>query len=551
MVAQSDDWRAKCGPVLDALDLPAFLVNADGFAPCVNRRWAHAYGSPSRDAWSILGVIIEEDRDRVRRTLQHALASSRGSELEFQAELFNGHRSLLACSATFLEDPEHGGSVLVCVCWDITERRRHEERLAFMAGHDPLTGLSNRRAFEEALARAVSRMERGGHAALMMLDLDHLKAYNDARGHLEGDQALVNLAMLLRSQVRSGDLPARLGGDEFALLLEDATIEDAEEIAERIRASAASADFVHAAREYHLGVSGGVAAVEPGVDSRMLLDRVDAALYVAKAGGRNSIVRWTPAIAVTGAVERLASKVRTAFAEDGFHLVYQPVMRLADRSVAYFESLVRMQVDGELMLAPSEFLPVVERLGLMPRLTKRIVELASWELAATPIASVSVNLSPADLSDEMLLSEVADIIGAAQACRERLLFEISEPALLANLAGGRAWMERLAPLGCRFVLDDFGTGVGIFVLLREPHISQVKLSRTVMHALAEQESNRNFVSAMRELVESQGKTAVAGFIETDDLLTDARQAGFSWGQGYRLHQPVEGLAAIAGETLGR
>lgn len=536
--------QAGCDTPLDALDLPAFGVDEHGRCVCHNRRWSREFGQPADSEWDVLSVVIEEDRDRVRRVLAHALASHRGAELEFQAELTNGSREILACCASFYRGAS--GPSLICVCWNVTERRRHEERLAFMAGHDPLTGLANRRAFEESLTRAVARAERGGTAVLMMMDLDHLKAYNDGRGHLDGDQALVNLAMLLRSQVRSGDLPARVGGDEFAVLLEDTSVEAAEEIAERIRVAASSAEFVPAARQYGLGISAGITAIEPGVDGRTLFDRVDAALYAAKGQGRNRVVRWTPAVDVSGNSERLASRVRSAFAEDGFYLVYQPVMRLADRSVAYYEALARMRAaePARHPFKPAEFLPVIDRLGLMPRLTRRLVERATWELAATPAAAIAVNLSPADLGDEELLADVVRIVSADEAGRNRLLFEVSEATLLANLPGGRAWMERLAPLGCRFVLDDFGTGMGVFVLLREPHISQVKLSHTVMRALCEQESNRSFVSALRELIESQGKVAVAGFIETDELLDDVCDAGFSWGQGYRLQEPIEELKAL-------
>ncbi len=534
-----------CAPVFDALALPALVLTRRGEATCSNTAWREWFGEVGPDPWGALASVVESDRERVHRVLDYAISSYRSVEVEFEAYRQNGAVCSLLCSASPYHDPEFGEDALACVCWDVTERRHEQERLAFMAGHDPLTGLANRRAFEESLVRAVSRAERGKNSALLMVDLDHLKELNDARGHLEGDQALINLGLLLRRYVRSTDVPARIGGDEFAVILEDASVDDALEIAERVRVAVAAQGFLDGANTPGLGVSGGVAEIEGGIEAKGMLDRADAALYAAKAAGRNCIVRWDPSALAATAPERMASRVRSAFAEDGFFLVHQPVIDLADGSVAYFESLARMRGADGSVIGPAEFLPVVDRLGLMPNLTRRVIELALWELAATPNTSVSINLSGSDLADRALLEDVLQAIEAADAARGRLLFEISESTLLANLGGGRAWMERLTPAGCRFVLDDFGTGIGMFVLLREPRIVHVKLSRTVMRSMREAAENRVFVGALRELIESQGKTAVADFLETDDLLADARYAGFAFGQGYHLRMPEAGLARLA------
>jgi EAL domain-containing protein (putative c-di-GMP-specific phosphodiesterase class I) len=256
---------------------------------------------------------------------------------------------------------------------------------------------------------------------------------------------------------------------------------------------------------------------------------------------------WTAEISDAAMPERIASRVKAALDHDGFSLVYQPVVRLTDGQVAYFESLARLHGAAGPALTPAEFLPAVERLGLMPDLTRRVVEVALHELAAVPGAAVSVNLSAADLGDEALLEEIAAHLSRTDLYRDRLLFEMSEATLLSNLGGGRRWMQQLAPAGCRFVRDNFGTGLGMFVLLREPLLDQVKLSRTVMRALAAEQGGRVFVKALRELIETQGKIAVAGYLETPDVLRDVREAGFTWGQGYELRQPSPDLAGLVDE----
>lgn len=528
---------------LDRVNVPSFVLDRTGRILYANDEWRTLLGSGASAEWEWLEPLPKDEATYVRRAFERAFEADRGVEIEFDVRRRGGSLAVLACSAGTVRMQEGAEPVLLGLCWNITERHRNEERLAFMAGHDPLTGLANRRAFEEALARAASRAERGAMSALLLLDLDNLKHFNDNRGHLEGDQALVNLAMLLRTQVRAGDLPARIGGDEFAVLFEGIGVSEAEEIADRIRESTA-AEFVTGARTHGLGVSGGIAVLDTKMSPRTAFDRADAAMYAAKAAGRNRIMVWSPEVGASTAPERLTLRVREAFASDGFHLVFQPVVRLADNSVAYFESFLRMGSDDGIDLSPREFLPMVDRLGLMPRLTRRVVELALWELAANPGTALSVNLAPSDLSDEELLTDLASVISGAKSAYGRLLFEISEATLLSNVAGGRVWMERLSECGCRFVLDEFGTGMGMFALLRERHIEHIKLSRAAMRSLSSGEESRSFVQAVRELIESQGKAAVASFIESDDLLGEAREAGFSYGQGFGVGEPVGDLASL-------
>lgn len=530
---------------LESLEVPAFVLASDGVLTFANTAWIALLGETADAPWAWLRHLAEEDQDRVRRVLEQALRESRGTEVEFRARRTDGSQCTLMVA---LSPADHGAAVsgLVGLTWDVTERRRQEQRFVFMAGHDPLTGLANRRAFEEALHRSVSRAQRGASSALLMLDLDHLKAYNDARGHLEGDQALVNFGMLLRSHVRASDLPARIGGDEFAVLLEDASLEEAREIAERI-GTTSSTEFVAGARETDLGVSGGLTVLEGGVEPRVLMDRADAALYLAKQRGRHRIVVWEPSLGGLATPDRLATLVRDALANDTFSLAFQPVVRLADSEVVYYESLARLTgLDGE-AIPPVEFLPVLERMGLMPRLTAQLMRKVLDAISANRGIAVSLNLSASDLSDELLLDETESQIDASGVDPALVVFEVHEDVLLADHASGRAWIDRLAPRGCRFVLDGFGTGFGVFNLLREPNIEQVKLAHAVVKALVDSAQTREFVRAIRELIESQGKVPVMAFLETDELLTDARSVGFQYGQGYRLREPSGDLGALVAE----
>ena len=209
-----------------------------------------------------------------------------------------------------------------------------------------------------------------------------------------------------------------------------------------------------------------------------------------------------------------------------------------------YESLARMNGHADGVMMPAEFLPIVERLGLMPRLSLRVLDLALKALAENPGVCLSVNLSATDVTDAALLDEFAASIGAAAIIPGSLLFEISESTLLTNMSEGRVWMDRLLELGCRLVLDEFGTGLGVFVLLRDTKVEQVKLSRAIIDTLHQSDESPAFIRSVRELVESQGKTTVAAFIETELMLVDAIEAGFEFSQGYALAEPAADLGRL-------
>ena len=532
----------ECEHLLEMYTLPSVILTAEGVLRFCNASWRTLCGEPSSEAWTWLDTIVVEERAGVRAAIQRAMDAAEPADVEFDVRTSSGEAHTLC--VTFGPVPLSNTMGFLGIARDVSASRRREQRLVFMAGHDPLTGLANRHTFTEALERAASlATTRGVPSMLVLLDMDHLKRYNDAFGHLEGDQALVNLSMLLRSHIRASDLAARIGGDEFALLLNGATIFDADDIASRI-CKAARGEFVAGARQVQLGVSGGIAAVEPAVDSRVIMDRADAAMYASKQGGRHRFQKWDVELGELATSGVNVGRVREALGNNGLFLVFQPVVSLKDGAVSYFESLVRMRgEDGESLL-PSQFLPTIDRLGLGSRLTLRVLDLALAAIAEHPGLSLSMNLSATDLTDVALRRDVEAAIRSSVVAPSSVVFEIPESTLLSNLAEGREWIDQLANVGCRFVLDDFGAGLGVFVLLNEAHVEQMKLSRTVIEALRHSRESRMFVKAVRELIESQGKSTVAAFIETEAMLSDVIEAGFTYSQGYALYEPVADLEEL-------
>lgn len=539
---------------LDSVPMPAWSVGGDSRLKYVNHAWEEFTGRDLdlevADGW--LEDISIDDRPAVERICLDAVACEGPLTTEFQLRRSDGQYRWMTCFVSPYIDINGDVLGVVGMCMDMTERRQREEQLAFMATHDYLTGLPNRRMFEGNLERAVQRARRGEGGALLMLDVDNFKSYNDARGHLDGDQALINLSLLLQRHLRAGDLMARIGGDEFAVLLERTSLNEAGDIAERMRAATAKEDFVAKARVHELGISAGLVPVDGRLDARPLFDLADTAMYEAKESGRNRVTILHPGDReASRETERLSAKVREALTEQRFQLYYQPVVRLDGAGVAYYESLVRMlEPDGRVML-PAEFLTTIERLGLMPRLTRQIIAILLQALVDHQEAVVSMNVSAGDLADDSLPRFIEEELRRRNLDPSRLVFEMGEGAVVANLAATRYWLQRLRPLGSRFVLDEFGAGLGLFSLLRDLDFEQVKLDGTIIRELSSDGDSRQFVGAVRSLVESQGCTAVASWVENEQLLRRVKEVGFEFGQGYELEMPDPDLKRLIGRYGSR
>jgi len=532
--------------VLTRMPMPAWAI--DGYCELVyvNPHWEEFTGRSlenERGAGWLDGVLAE-DRTGLRHACRDALAHKEPFTMEFQLRRSDGQYRWLTCFASPVVMGDGSTQGVVGMCMDLTDRREREEQLAYMATHDALTGLPNRRMFHETLERAVKRSRRGESGALLLLDIDNFKAYNDALGHLEGDQALINFSLMLQRHLRAGDLLARIGGDEFVVLLERTSLKEATVIAERMRL-AAREDFVAEARRYELGMSAGLVPTDGSLDASALLDVADTTLYEAKDSGRNRvIVREEVALETDSKDGRLVARVRQALTDKRFRLYYQPVVRLSDQQVVYFESLSRMIDSDGTILVPGEYLVAVERSGLMPRLTRVNIGMILQGLADHSDAVISLNISASDLADDSLPRFIEEELRRRNVAPERMVFEMSEGAVVANLAATRYWMQRLRPIGSRFVLDDFGAGLGLFNLLRDLDFEQVKLDGSIVRALRADGESKEFVSAVRSLVESQGRVAVASWVETEGLLRSVQEAGFSVGQGYHIEMPDPDLGGL-------
>ena len=424
---------------------------------------------------------------------------------------------------------------------DITERRRAEASLAFMARHDALTRLPNRTLFHERLGQAIASTGNGTHSALFCLDLDRFKVINDTLGHPAGDQLLLAVAERLSSAVRADDTVARLGGDEFAIVQAGIT--------SREQATILAARIVEALRRpYDIdghrivsGMSVGVAiAPRDGTTSETLLKNADIALYLAKTQGRGTYRCFEPEMDAHVHQLRLVElDLRNAEPTQDFELHYQPVMDIQTATLTGFEALLRWNHPVRGMVSPDDFIPIAEETCLIVPIGEWALRKACQEAAGWPNEiEIAVNLSPVQFNGGQLLSMVQDALARSGLPPNRLELEITESVLLQNSADRLTLLHQIRALGVRIALDDFGTGYSSLSYLRSFPFDKIKIDRSFIRDLDTTQEANVIVGAMISLARNLGMTSVAEGVETSQQLTTLRDQGCRKVQGYLFSRPV-------------
>lgn len=429
-------------------------------------------------------------------------------------------------------------------------------RLAYQASHDALTGLVNRREFEQRLERAVaSSLSYGRTHALCYMDLDQFKVINDTCGHAAGDELLRQIALILKNQLRHRDTLARLGGDEFALLLENCSQEDALHVADSFRTTVAGFRFKWGEKIFSVGMSQGLVMVTPeGGAPANLLSAADAACYVAKDRGRNQIHVYEPGdreLARHRNEMQWVSRLQKALEEKRLHLYWQEIMPLGGRGGGrHVEFLLRLVEDDGSLVLPMSFIPAAERYGLMPMLDRWVIEKAfdvcrrCLETSdGSPEHSFAVNLSGASLKDPEFRRTLYEALQGDPAVAPMLCFEITETAAIGNLVVVNQFMEELRAFGCRFSLDDFGSGLSSFNYLRNLRVDYLKIDGNFVRNLAHDAVDRSMVESIHRLGKLVGLKTIAEFVESEAALEILRSIGLDYAQGDYLH-PAEPLATL-------
>lgn len=431
---------------------------------------------------------------------------------------------------------------------ELRSSRRHLEHLA---ATDPLTGLSNRRHFEEQLEQEVvlstRRTASTQTAALLVLDLDNFKYVNDSHGHAVGDVVLQKIANLLGERLRSTDVIARLGGDEFAVLLRDvpatqvATI--ANDLGEAIRGSRFN---LNSGQHLRLSVSIGITTFSSADDltPAELLVNADIAMYDAKAAGRDRISVAARDVHQASAKTRHTwlQRIREGLDNDHFELHAQPILHLATGVITQYELLLRMRSDTGELIPPGAFIDIAERSGAIRDIDLWVVRSACQiirrEHSLGRISRMEVNVSGVSVSDPEFVSLIEPELTALGGLAPQLVFELTETAAVTNLAHARAFADGITPFGCGLALDDFGVGFGSFYYLKHLPCDYLKIDGEFIRTLSQSPTDQVFVRAMVELARGLGKRTIAEFVEDEPTLELIRQLGVDYAQGYFVGHPA-------------
>lgn len=442
------------------------------------------------------------------------------------------------------------GSVLVFR--DVTQARELAKQLAWQAAHDQLTSLINRREFDLRLTRLLdSTKSSGDQHALLYMDIDQFKVVNDTAGHAAGDDLLRQLADKFRSQIHGSDTLARLGGDEFGVLLEHRSLDEALKIANALRKIVQDFRFTCEGRTFEVGVSIGLAPITAHSGSPAnLMSCADAACYAAKDKGRNRVNVYSPEdidLMQRQSEMRWVTDISKAFEEQRFRLYSQPILPLGEQQVRghHCEILLRMiDVDGK-VIAPGAFLPAAERYGLMPVIDRWVIRTlfaaVSGSLSAgesKPHRICSINLSGASLNDEYFPEFLRDQISHYRIPPTALCFEITETVAISNLERVRRFMLELKQAGCRFSLDDFGSGMSSFAYLKDLPVDYLKIDGMFVKNMVQNPIDLAMVEAINRIGHVMGIQTIAEFVEDEATQEKLRILGVNYAQGCWVGMPA-------------
>jgi diguanylate cyclase (GGDEF)-like protein/PAS domain S-box-containing protein len=532
----------KLAQIVESSNDAIYTITRDGDIGSWNPSAQRMFGYTAAEAEGrpVAVLFAHHSAPTCERQLEAALS---GERIEpFETTLMASDRCLVEVSLSLsplrnaAKDTIDGVAV---IARDNTERKRLERQLRHLADHDGLTGVFNRRRFDEELGRAMaSAMRFGEGAAVLLIDIDDFKYVNDSLGHSAGDELLRSITAMIQQRIRATDVLARVGGDEFALLLPRAGADEARTVA---------ADLVQAGRDHVLALGGGLLHVTVSVGAvafdatsaagENVLIAADRAMYEAKAQGRDRYVVFTDVMTnATRAQMPWEQRIRHALATDGFELHCQPIMALGDSTVGHYELLLRLREPDGSLTYPGSFLGVAERLGLIHAIDRWVVTQAIALVTAHEDITFAVNVSGASMDDHDLLALVRRELESSGADPSRLVFEITETATIARMDDARRFAQAVTELGCQLAIDDFGTGFGSFFYLKHLPVAYLKIDGDFI-ASPRSRTDELVIEAIVGMARGLGKRTVAEFVGDDETIAMLAALGVDFAQGYHVGRP--------------
>lgn len=504
-----------------------------------------------RSMETVVHVVHEQSRERIRDLASKTQSADEGGRLADQCVLVGrgGQEYAIHVSVAPIRNREGKVFGVVVTFKDMTVTRRLAQEMAYQATHDALTGLVNRREFEHRLQRVLTtaRVEKTEHA-LCYLDLDQFKVINDTCGHAAGDELLRQLGTLLQVQARKRDTLARIGGDEFGIVLERCSITQAARVAEAMRAAIQDFQFLWENRSFSIGVSIGLVPVtEASASVDSVLRAADSACYTAKEEGRNRIHVYRQddvKLARRHGEMQWVVRLPQALAENRFHLNFQPIAPISrvECAGAHYELLLRMEDESGHMVAPGAFLPAAERYNMAVKIDTWVVGTALQWLKHHPkhvagLRLCAINLSGLSLGNEEFLDFVQYQLKETAIDPRQICFEVTETAVITNLAAAKQFISVMGRKGCQFALDDFGSGLCSFAYLKNLPVQFLKIDGSFVKDVLNDPFDVAMVRSIHAIGQVMGKQTIAEFVENEAILEIVQTMGIDYAQGYRIGRP--------------
>lgn len=548
--------HATAWEALDALGEGVLTTDAEGRIVYVNQAGQQLLGKTAADTLGhtlpeAIHLAEEGDRRTLGDPVRQCLATGARVHLGRRGMLVSnnggGERSI-ELTVSPLRDAAGEISGTVVALRDVSDLRGLTRQMSYQASHDALTGLVNRREFQQRLQEALESAHAGGQRhVLCYLDLDLFKAVNDECGHTAGDSMLREVAALIKDAVRDSDTVGRLGGDEFGILLIGCPLEKARQIADDVVRAVADYRFVWKDKIFNIGVSVGLVEVSRESGSiEDLIGAADSACYVAKKqGGRVHVysARDEAAARQRGEIHWLRL-LQAALKNGGFELHAQPIVAVDKQQASGpgLEVLLRLKDEDGAIIAPAEFMVAAERYRLMPHVDRWVVQTALAALGRGAVRlpagrSLCINLSGQTLGDAAFLEFVVDCLDRTGVAPERVCFEVTENSVITNIEHARRFIGVLHGMGCHFALDDFGRGLSSFANLKNLSLDYLKIDGYFIRNLASDNVNQAMVTAMIKLARSLNFQVIAEQVEDLSALDSARRMGVDFVQGFQVGRP--------------
>jgi diguanylate cyclase (GGDEF)-like protein/PAS domain S-box-containing protein len=550
----SDEKAALLAQLLEAIPENIYFAGRDGRFTQISRQMAGWLGLPDpaaavgRDAFDFFS---REHAQRWQDSAEQVLRTGIPVETTEKTTLLDGSTRWIAASRRPLRDS--AGLVIgsLGICHDVTDQKHIEERLARQGFYDVLTDLPNRALFsnriEHLFRRAGRNAERGYLFAVLYFDVDRFKGVNDSFGHDAGDDLLVQIARRLERTLRPSDTLARLGGDDFAILLEDLRSPgDVTRVADRIHQHLI-APFTVAGTEVFCSASIGISLSTTGyAQAHEMLRDANIAMYRAKANGRACHEIFDAAMHRRAVSQlRIETDLRRAIEREELRVHYQPIIDLTTARLTGFEALVRWQHPTQGLIPPGEFIPVAEETGLIKPIGRWVLheslrQMKTWRDRHPQAAGlrVSVNLSGHQLAEPDLVEQIRSTLAATGVDARALALEVTESALVRDMAAGAAVLEQLRRLNIQLNIDDFGTGYSSLSYLQNLPVDVLKIDRSFVRTMQQEGGRSEIVNAIIALAHSLNMRVVAEGVETREQLAALRALRCNGAQGFLFARPL-------------